>query len=123
MAKRVMDRRVLRAQAEAAERLEGGPEGEVAEQPAGDDAVAPKPKRASRAKTGEAKPRKPRARAAKVPVRMRVVWTVFNNSNHPVAKYDYPRKEEADAHAARLTTEKKVTHFVMPVKEPMEVKE
>jgi hypothetical protein len=118
MAKRVMDRRALRAQAEAAERLgaETGVEGAPVE--AGGEAVeAPKKKKA------EAKPRKPRARAIKAPIRMRVVWTVFNNSNHPVAKYDYPKKEEADAHAARLFAEKKIPHFVIPVKEPMEVKE
>jgi hypothetical protein len=30
--------------------------------------------------------------------------------------------EEADEHAARLTTDKKSTHFVQPVKEPMEEK-
>jgi hypothetical protein len=118
MAKRVMDRRVLRAQAEAAERLETetGVVGEAGEAGAEVGAV-PKKKKA------DPKPRKPRTRAAKGPIRMRVVWTVFNNSNHPVAKYDYPKKEEADAHAARLFAEKKIPHFVIPVKEPMEVKE
>jgi hypothetical protein len=54
---------------------------------------------------------------------MRVVWTVFNNSSQAVAKYDYPRKAEADAHAERLKKEKNITHFVMPVKEQMEVAE
>lgn len=114
MARRVMDRRALRAQADAAERIEG--EGGAPAEPAAGEEVAEKPKKAK----AEPKPRKPRARAVKAPVRMRIVWTVFNNSNHAIAKYDYPKKEEAEAHAARLTTEKKITHFVMPVKEPME---
>lgn len=115
MAKRVMDRRALRAQADAAERVEGGAEPAV--EGAGGEAVAEKKPKAP------AKPRKPRARAVKAPIRMRLVWTVFNNSNHPVAKFDYPKKDEADATAARLAAEKKVPHFVIAVKEPMEIKE
>src|SRR5205085_2533901 len=112
MAKRVMDRRALRAQAEAAERPEG--EGAApAEGTTAEGEVVGEVK-----KKAPAKPRKPRARAVKAPVRMRLVWTVFNNSNHPVAKYDYPKKEEADAHAARLASEKKIPHFVIAVKEP-----
>ena len=51
-------------------------------------------------------------------VRLRVVWGVFNNSNQPVAKFDYPKKQEAEAHAAKLTEEKKgQTFFVQPIKE------
>jgi hypothetical protein len=47
---------------------------------------------------------------------------VFNNSNQRVATYDYPKKKEADEHAARLTADKKLTFFVQPVKEPIEEK-
>ena len=61
------------------------------------------------------------SRAAKV-TRMRVVWGVFNNSHQKVAEYEYPRREEADAHAARLMAEKKSTHFVQPIKEAIEEK-
>ena len=64
---------------------------------------------------------KSRARSAKT-TRMKVVWGVFNNSNQRVAVYDYPKRKEADEHAARLTTDKKQTHFVQPVKEPFEEK-
>jgi hypothetical protein len=64
---------------------------------------------------------KTRTRAAKI-VRMRVVWGVFNNSHQCVASYEYPKRAEADQHAARLTTDKRSTHFVQPVKEPMEEK-
>jgi hypothetical protein len=51
-----------------------------------------------------------------------VTWGVFNNSHQMVAQYDYPKKADADAHAARLMADKKSTHFVQPVKEPIEEK-
>ena len=53
---------------------------------------------------------------------MRVVWGVFNNSHQMIASYEYPKKAEADSHAARLMADKKSTHFVQPVKEPIEEK-
>ena len=70
----------------------------------------------------KAKPKaRPRARAVKV-TRLRLVWGVFNNSNQCVATYEYPRRQEADDHAARLSADKRSTHFVQPVKEPIEEK-
>ncbi len=36
-----------------------------------------------------------------------------------VASYEYPKRTDAEAHAARLTAEKRNTHFVQPVKEPI----
>ena len=92
------------ADGEAAEEGEEGEDGEEA---------APKKKKP------KAKPK--RARVAKV-VRMRVLWGVFNNSHQQVATYDYPKKDEAEAHAARLIADKKTTHFVQPVKEAIEEK-
>ena len=65
---------------------------------------------------------KPRTRPPKAAPRMKVVWGVFNNSNARVATYEYPRKREAEEHAARLRAEKNQTFFVQPVKEPMEEK-
>ena len=53
---------------------------------------------------------------------MRVVWGVFSNSNQCVATFDYPKKGDADAKAAQLTADKRSTHFVQPVKEPIEEK-
>jgi hypothetical protein len=78
----------------------------------------PKPKKQKPAK--EPKPRS-RSRTVKVP-RLRVIWGVFNNSNQCIARYDYPKKREADEHAARLQGEKKQTFFVQPMKEPIEEK-
>src|SRR5260370_27479278 len=97
---------------EAAE-ADAGEEGEE-----GDDEDAPAKKKKPKAKP---KPKPKRTRVAKV-TRMRVLWGVFNNSHQIVASYDYPKKEEAEAHAARLMADKKTTHFVQPVKEAVEEK-
>jgi hypothetical protein len=93
-----------------------GDAGEEGEE--GEDEDAPAKKKKAKAKP---KPKPKRTRVAKV-TRMRVVWGVFNNSHQIVASYDYPKKEEAEAHAARLMADKKTTHFVQPVKEPIEEK-
>jgi hypothetical protein len=133
---RIRNRLELRAQAEAAERRERGgeetedeeedDEAEASEEEESDDEAAaeeeekaePKPVKKRKA---PAKPSKPRSRTAKA-VRMKVVWGVFNNSNQRVAVFDYPKRKEADEHAAKLTTDKKSTFFVQPVKEPIEEK-
>ena len=93
---------------------------EAGDEEAGDeDEPAPPPKKKKPAK--EPKKAKPRSRTAKVS-RMKLVWGVFNNSNVRVATYEYRQKQEAEEHATRLTGEKKSTHFVQPVKEPIEEK-
>src|SRR5262245_56341074 len=66
-----------------------------------DDEEAATPKKKKPAK--EPKPRS-RARTVKVP-RLKVVWGVFSNTNQCVARYEYPKKNEADLHAARLREE------------------
>jgi hypothetical protein len=87
-----------------------------------DDEDAPKKKKKAKAKPKEKAPPKPkRTRAAKV-VRMRVVWGVFSNNHQMVATYEYPKKADAEAHAARLMADKKQTHFIQPVKEAIEEK-
>jgi len=154
MARRILNRKDLRADFDAAERrktdedddqeedeeAEDGDEEEAegedeageedeAEEGAGDgedEEETPKKKKPAKA-AKPAKPPKPvkakttRTRTPKV-VRMKVVWGVFNNSNQRVAVYDYPKRKEADDHAAKLTADKKSTHFVQPVKEPLEEK-
>ena len=100
---------------------EGGGDAD-AEGDLGDDDDEEAPKKAKKpVKEKEVKKPKSRARTPKV-VRMRLTWGVFNNSNVRVAVYDYPKRHEAEEHAARLTTDKKSTHFVQPVKEPIEEK-
>jgi hypothetical protein len=148
MARRVLNRRDLRDQFDAAERrkdedeteegdeeeeeeeeesAEGGDEETAGEEEAeeseeeGDEEEAAKPKKKPKKKAEPKAPKPKRTRVAKV-TRMKVVWGVFNNSNQRVATYAYPQKKEADEHAARLKAESKTgqTHFVQPVKEPIE---
>jgi hypothetical protein len=84
-----------------------------------EEVVVKKPKKVKAVKV--AKPK--RSRASKT-TRMKIVWGVFNNSHQRVAVYEYKQRQDADEHAARLTASKpNNTHFVQPVKEPMEPKE
>ncbi len=139
MARRILNRKDLRADYEAAERRKQEDEDEVedeeeetdesedeveAEDEGGDEEdeeeeEAPKKKKKAPAK--EAKPK--RSRTAKQ-VRMKVVWGVFNNSNQCVAKFDYPKRREAEEHANKLAAAKTPPQpfFVQPIKEPMEEK-
>jgi hypothetical protein len=150
MARRILNRKDLRADYDAAERRktddeevdeaeeeteededeeeEGEGEEEAAEaddEEGGggdedDEEEAPKKKK-KKVKAPPKPKAKPRTRTAKV-TRKKVVWVVFNNSNQKVATYEYPKKKEAEEHAARLTADKKNTHFVQPVKEDIEEK-
>ncbi len=154
MGRRILNRKELRDNFDAAERRKPGEEEEVVDEEAdGDeeedeeedaedkgeeeeDAEAvevaddeededgePAPKKKKAAKVAKPKAAKPksRSRAAKV-VRLRLVWGVFNNSHQCVASYEYPKRKDAEAHAAKLMADKKTTHFVQPVKEPIEEK-
>jgi hypothetical protein len=140
MARRILNRKDLRADYEAAERrkqedeedeVEGEDEEEAdesdeeieaedeeAEEGDEEEEEAPKKKKKP---AKEAKPK--RTRTPKV-VRMRVVWGVYNNSNQCVARFDYPKRKEADEHAAKLSAAKNPPQpfFVQPIKEPMEEK-
>lgn len=143
MARRTMNRLEKRAEYEAYERRqtededqdeeeeeedEEEGEEEAEEEPEAEEAIAEEEEdeeaRAKKQKKKkEPKPPKPksRSRTAKV-TRMKLVWGVFNNSNVRVAAFEYPKRQEAEEHAAKLTAEKKSTHFVQPVKEPLEEK-
>lgn len=107
MAKRVLNRRVLRKQAEQAD-------ASVAQ--AVDIAPAKAPL-AKKTRKAPARPKKPRAK--KVPPRMRARWGVFNNSMKQVASFDYNQRAAADAKLAELLVQKKGAHFLQIVKEPM----
>jgi hypothetical protein len=137
MARRILNRKELRADYDAAEsrkrdedevegeedeaedETEDEEEGEEGDEEAGDgeeeeeEAPVVKKKKPTRAK--------PRTRTPKV-TRMRAIWAVFNNSNQRVATFDYPKRKEAHDLAAKLSADKKTTHFVQMVKEPWEEK-
>lgn len=134
MAKRIRNRMELRDQFEAAERLkqgegtEGDEEVDEVDEEADEadeegEEAAPKKRKAPAKEAKEAKPKPKRTRTAKQ-VRMKVVWKVFNNSNQPVATFDYSKRKEAEEHAAKLQAAKNPPQpfFVQPVKEAIEEK-
>ena len=98
MARKVVSRKDLRAEAEAAEAME---------------AAAPKKKAAKKTTT---KKKTTRSKAA-AEVRLKAFWGVFNQSLKRVALYDYSQKKEAEKKAEELTAKGKSPHFVQPVKE------
>ncbi|HAN96183.1 MAG TPA: hypothetical protein DCQ98_01525 [Planctomycetaceae bacterium] len=99
MARKVMNRKELRAEADAAEKLETA-----------------KPKKAPAKKATKRKSR------AKEPVqeRMKLMWGVFSQSLKRVAVYDFENKKEALKKAEELSSSGKSPHFVQKVKEAVE---
>jgi hypothetical protein len=100
MARKVVNRKELREEFEAAERAGIETEAEPKKKPA---ARAPA-KRKSRAKEP-------------VDVRMRVFWGVFNQAMKPVAMFEHNQKKAAEKKAAALTQSGKTPHFVQKVKQ------
>lgn len=140
MARRILNRKDLRADFDAAERRkteeedqdevededesEAGEEEESASDENGEgdgEEVIDEDQPAKRKLAVKSTRSKPRSRAAKV-ARLKVVWGVFNNANQRVATFDYPKRQDADDLATKLSADKKMTHFVLPVKEPIEEK-
>jgi hypothetical protein len=103
MARKIMNRRELRDQADAA-----AASGEA------------KPKKAA---AKEKAPRKSRAKKKTGEVRLKAFWGVFNQSLKRVALYEYSDRKQADKKAAELNASGKSPHFVKPVKEAIEVVE
>jgi hypothetical protein len=107
MARKVVNRKELRAEHDAAEALgktaaaEGGEEGKKAKAKGEKKAPA---KRKSRSKTVE-------------PERRKLFWGVFNQSLKRVALFDHTQRKAAEAKAGELTASGKNQHFVMKVKE------
>ncbi len=101
MARKVLNRKELRAEGEAAERVE-----------------AEKKKTAKTVKKKAAK-RKSRAKVAKE-VRLKAFWGVFNQSLRRVAIFEYADRAKADKKAEELSGSQKTPHFVQLVKEVIE---
>ena len=97
MARKVLNRKELRAANDAAEATEVG------------EKKTPK----------KAVKRKSRAKVAKE-VRLKAFWGVFNQSLKRVAVFDYSERKQADKKAAELNASQKSPHFVQLVKEVIE---
>ena len=103
MARKVVNRKELRAEAEAAEALGKRPQAAKARRKAKAEKKAPA-KRKSRSKTAE-------------PERRKLFWGVFNQSAKRIALFDFSQRKAAEAKAGELTASGKNQHFVMKVKE------
>jgi hypothetical protein len=103
MARKVVNRKELRAEAEAAEALEAAG-GEAGKKPKAKAEKKAPVKRKSRSKTAE-------------PERRKLFWGVFNQSAKRIALFDFSQRKAAEAKAAELTAGGKNQHFVMKVKE------
>ena len=112
MAGRIMNRRELRKQAEAADATQ-----QLTATPA-EGVVEEAPKKKTRAKaTGASKVRKPRAK--KGSPRMRARWGLFDAAMKQVAVFDFNQRAAAEAKLADLLAVKKGAHFMQMVKDLM----
>ena len=94
MARKIVNRKELREETEAAEKK-----------------AAKTPKKRAPAK------RASRAKKAEKEIRMKIFWGVFNQSLKRVALYEFSQKKQAEKKAADLTASQKTPHFVQRVKE------
>ncbi len=101
MAKKVVNRKKLREESDAAEASES--------------------KKKTKAPAKKKAPGKRRSAKSKDPddVRVRIFWGVYNQSMKRIAKYDFNLKKAAQKRAEELTAEGKL-HFVQKDKEPIE---
>ncbi len=102
MARRTLNRRELRAAAEAAEAM------------GITDQTGTPARQGPRARTESERRPKPTATA-----RTRIVWAVCDVGGRTVATFDYPQKADAEALVAKLKDQGKGMHFVRSVKEPI----
>jgi len=98
MARKILNRKELRAEEEAAQRKAAETKDEKKKTPA---------KRQSKAK-------------AVKEVRLKAFWGVFNQSLRRVALFEFAQREQAEKKAAELTESQKTPHFVQLVKEVIE---
>lgn len=105
MAKRTINRRELRDQAEAAEKLG------VTAETTGKAGAKKEPKKKAAAR--------PKRTKTKVVVRKRLVWGVFSSTLKEEGRYPYGERDAAEARAEELAVRHKRTYFVQPIKEPI----
>jgi hypothetical protein len=98
MARKILNRKELREENEAAEQSGAAPKAAVKKAPA---------KRKSRAKVAKE-------------VRLKAFWGVFNQSLRRISLFEYSQRAEADKKASDLTESQKSPHFVQLVKEVIE---
>ncbi len=96
MARKILNRKELREESDAAER-----------------AAVKTPATTAKRKTVK---RKSRAKVVKE-VRLKAFWGVFNQSLRRIALFEYAQRKEADTKAKDLSVSQKTPHFVQIIKE------
>lgn len=102
MARKILNRKELREENDAAERT-------------GTDKEKEAPVKEKKAPVK----RKSRAKVVKE-VRLKAFWGVFNQTLRRIALFEYSQRAEADKKAAELSESQKSPHFVQLVKEVIE---
>jgi hypothetical protein len=101
MARKIVNRKELRAEAEAAEK------------------TAKKKKKAKK-KAAKKKTVKRKSRAKSKEVRLKLYWGVFSQSLKRVALFEFNQRKQAEKKAQELSKSGKSPHFVQRVKEVVE---
>jgi len=118
MARKILNRKELRAAGEAAEAAESADDIDDADDGDGgdDQEGGAKKKTAKKAAPKRATARKSRAKTAKE-VRRKAFWGVFNQTGKRVHLFEYSERKQADKKAGELTASQKTPHYVAIVKD------
>ncbi|NDC64557.1 MAG: hypothetical protein EBZ59_11365 [Planctomycetia bacterium] len=111
MARKVVNRKELRAQSDAAEARDKSAKKAVKEKPA----KAKKEKAAKEPKKAAAK--KPSRKKTAKEVRLKAYWGVFNQAMKRLVLFEYADRKAAEKKAADLIASSRAHHFVQLVKE------
>jgi len=115
MARKILNRKALRDEVEAAEEASMVEENEELEEDSEDgdsDEEGSKPKKKAKAPKRKSKAKEP------APTRMKLCWGVYN-ANKRVALYEFNQRKHAEAKAAELNAKGKAEHYVRKDKIPI----
>lgn len=112
MARKILNRKQLRDEVEAAEEAGLMDENDELEEESGESDDEDKPKK---------KPKAKRKSKAKEPaeVRLKLFWGVYNHSAKRVALFEFSQRKHAEQKAAELSQSGKNPHYVQKVKDPV----
>ncbi|MFM8708531.1 MAG: hypothetical protein ACKOHK_10740 [Planctomycetia bacterium] len=110
MARKVVNRKELRAQSDAAEARE-----KTGKKVAKEKTVKAKKEKAPKDPTKAAK--KPSRKKAAKEARMKAYWGVYNQAMKRLALFEYADRKAAEKKAADLVASSRASHFIQLVKE------
>jgi len=115
MARKVVNRKELRAQNDAAEARE-----KTKKSPKEKAAKTPKAKKEKVAKDpSKVAAKKPSRKKTAKEARMKAYWGVYNQGMKRLAMFEYSDKKAAEKKAADLIASSRTNHFIQLVKEPI----